>query len=262
MTGPSFGSVTVDLQGATAVVSGGSSGIGAAISHRLAEAGAAVVVGGRNAERTEAVVSEIVSAGGRATAVLGDVADPETSIMMIDAATELFGPVDIVVNAAGVIHRGDATETDVNDWRHVMSINVDGTFFLSRAAVQHMRGRGGSIINISSTCGLVGAAGLAAYCASKGAVTNLTRAMALDHAAEGIRINAICPGAVDTPMLAFGADDPDAIRTVHEENLALIPEGRIPEPDEVAELVLFLCSDGARHINGANLSLDGGYTAQ
>lgn len=262
MTGPSFGSVTVDLQGATAVVSGGSSGIGAAISHRLAEAGAAVVVGGRNAERTEAVVSEIVSAGGRATAVLGDVADPETSVMMIDAATELFGPVDIVVNAAGVIHRGDATETDVNDWRHVMSINVDGTFFLSRAAVQHMRGRGGAIINISSTCGLVGAAGLAAYCASKGAVTNLTRAMALDHAAEGIRINAICPGAVDTPMLAFGADDPDASRTVHDENLALIPEGRIPEPDEVAELVLFLCSDGARHINGANLSLDGGYTAQ
>lgn len=270
MTSRPFGALTVDLQGAVAVVSGGSSGIGAAISRRLASAGAVVVVGGRDAARSDAVVSAIVEAGGRAVAVLGDVADPDTSNIMIATATDTFGPVDIVVNAAGVIHRGDATETSDDDWRHIMSINVDGTFFLSRAAIAAMRSsgagstgsRGGTIVNVSSTCGLVGAAGLAAYCASKGAVTNLTRAMALDHAAEGIRINAICPGAVDTPMLAFGADGPDEVAAVYEENLGLIPEGRIPSADEVADLVLFLCSDGARHINGANLSVDGGYTSQ
>ncbi|NCG23163.1 MAG: SDR family NAD(P)-dependent oxidoreductase, partial [Actinobacteria bacterium] len=194
--------LSVDLTGKVAVVSGGSSGMGAAICERFASSGATVVVGGRDPERTDAVVAGLNAAGATAMAWLGDVSDSAVADGMIAAAVQTCGGVDIVVNAAGVIHRTDALGTDDDDWHRVMSTNVDGTFFLSRAAIPALRERGGGVvINISSTCGLVGSAGLVAYCASKGAVTNLTRAMALDHAAEGIRINAICPGSVDTPML-------------------------------------------------------------
>lgn len=253
----------VDLSGRVAVVSGGSSGMGAAISERLAGSGAAVVVGGRNLDRTVAVVDAITATGGRAVAGLGDVANSADAAALIDVGVESFGGVDLVINAAGVIHRADAMGTSDDDWARIMSINVDGTFFLSRAAIPALRARGGGVIvNISSTCGLVGSANLAAYCASKGAVTNLTRAMALDHAAEGIRINAICPGSVDTPMLVSEHPEGTTVDDVFARNLASIPEGRIPEPSEVADLTLFLCSDAARHIHGANLSLDGGYTAR
>jgi meso-butanediol dehydrogenase / (S,S)-butanediol dehydrogenase / diacetyl reductase len=255
--------LSVDLTGKVAVVSGGSSGMGAAICERFASSGATVVVGGRDPERTDAVVAGLNAAGATAMAWLGDVSDSAVADGMIAAAVQTCGGVDIVVNAAGVIHRTDALGTDDDDWHRVMSTNVDGTFFLSRAAIPALRERGGGVvINISSTCGLVGSAGLVAYCASKGAVTNLTRAMALDHAAEGIRINAICPGSVDTPMLVSEHPEGRTAADVFASNLASIPEGRLPDPVEVADLALFLCSNASRHINGANLSLDGGYTAQ
>lgn len=253
----------VDLNGKIAVVSGGSSGMGAAICERLAASGAAVVVGGRDEGRVASVVDLVHAGGGRAVAGLGDVANSAEAAALIDIAVEAFGGIHIVVNAAGVIHRADALGTSDDDWARVMSVNVDGTFFLSRAVVPVLREQGGGVIvNISSTCGLVGSAGLVAYCASKGAVTNLTRAMALDHASEGIRINAICPGSVDTPMLVSEHPEGTTADEVFARNLASIPEGRIPEPSEVADLALFLCSDAARHLHGANLSLDGGYTAQ
>lgn len=253
----------VDLNGKVAVVSGGSSGMGAAVCERLADSGASVLVGGRDEARTAAVVDAVLAAGGDAVAARGDVADSAQAASLVDTAVDAFGGLDIVVNAAGVIHRADAGGTSDDDWHRVMSINVDGTFFLSRAAIPVLRDRGGGVIvNISSTCGLVGSASLVAYCASKGAVTNLTRAMALDHAAEGIRINAICPGSVDTPMLVSEHPPGTTPDEVFARNLASIPEGRIPEPSEVADLTLFLCSDAARHVHGANLSLDGGYTAQ
>ncbi len=255
--------LSVDLTGKVAVVSGGSSGMGAVVCERFAASGATVVVGGRNSERTAGVVARVESTGGAALAWIGDVADSTNADGMIAAAVEAFGGIDIVINAAGVIHRADAGGTSDDDWHRVMSANVDGTFFLSRAAIPVFRRRGGGVIvNISSTCGLVGSAGLAAYCASKGAVTNLTRAMALDHASEGIRINAICPGSVDTPMLVSEHPEGRTAADVFESNLASIPEGRIPDAIEVADLALYLCSNAGRHMNGANVSLDGGYTAQ
>ena len=146
----------VDLSGRVAVVSGGSSGMGAAISERLAGSGAAVVVGGRNLDRTVAVVDAITAAGGRAVAGLGDVANSAEAAALIDVGVESFGGVDLVINAAGVIHRADAMGTSDDDWARVMSINVDGTFFLSRAAIPALRARGGGVIvNQSSMAAVV-----------------------------------------------------------------------------------------------------------
>ena len=137
-------------------------------------------------------------------------------------------------------------------------------FYVSRAAVPELRASGGgSIVNVSSTCGLVGSTALAGYCATKGAVISLTQAMALDHAAENIRVNAVCPGAVDTPMLRSGREKaPMTDFTIIAMNEQGIPQGRVPGPDEVAGVVAFLASDAARHITGTALPIDGGYTAQ
>jgi 2,3-dihydro-2,3-dihydroxybenzoate dehydrogenase len=244
-----------------ALVTGATSGIGRACALRLAADGFAVVVGGRNSERATEVVDEITAAGGTATTALGDVAEPGYGEAAVAATVAAHGRLDVLVNAAGVITRSDAEGTTDDEWHRVMSTNVDGLFRASRAALPAIRAAGGgSIVNISSTNGLVGGSGLAAYCASKGAVTNLTRAMALDHAAEGIRVNAVCPGAVDTRMLY--SERSDTIDEVRDMNLPDIPEGRIPDGSEVAELVAFLADDRSRHITGANTSIDGGYTAQ
>jgi 2,3-dihydro-2,3-dihydroxybenzoate dehydrogenase len=244
-----------------ALVTGATSGIGRACALRLAADGFAVVVGGRSSERATEVVDEITAAGGTATTALGDVAEPGYGEAAVAATVAAHGRLDVLVNAAGVITRSDAEGTTDDEWHRVMSTNVDGLFRASRAALPAIRAAGGgSIVNISSTNGLVGGSGLAAYCASKGAVTNLTRAMALDHAAEGIRVNAVCPGAVDTRMLY--SERSDTIDEVRDMNLPDIPEGRIPDGSEVAELVAFLADDRSRHITGANISIDGGYTAQ
>jgi len=242
-----------------ALVTGATSGIGRACALRLAADGFTVVVGGRDGTRAAAVVAEIEAAGGTASTALGDVAEPGYGDGAV-AALAAHGRLDVLVNAAGVITRADAEGTTDEEWHRVMSTNVDGLFRTSRAALGALRtAGGGAIVNISSTNGLVGGPGLAAYCASKGAVTNLTRAMALDHAHEGIRINAVCPGAVDTNMLYSERDD--SIDEVRSMNIGGIPEGRIPGGDEIAHMVSFLADDRSRHVNGANISVDGGYTA-
>ena len=244
-----------------ALVTGATSVSGRACALRLAADGFAVVVGGRSAERAAEVVDEITAGGGTATTALGDVAEPDYGDAAVAATVAAHGRLDVLVNAAGVITRSDAEGTTDDEWHRVMSTNVDGLFRASRAALPAIRAAGGgTIVNISSTNGLVGGAGLAAYCASKGAVTNLTRAMALDHAAEGIRVNAVCPGAVDTRMLY--SEGSGTVEEVRAKNLPDIPEGRIPDGSEVAELVAFLADDRSRHITGANISIDGGYTAR
>jgi len=244
-----------------ALVTGATSGIGRACALRLADDGFTVVVGGRNEARATDVVDEIIAAGGTASTALGDVTDPAYGDTAVATAIADHGRLDVLVNAAGVITRADAEGTSDDEWHRVMSTNVDGVFRTSRAAVPAMRvSGGGAIVNVSSTCGLVGNAGLVAYCASKAAVSNMTRAMALDHAAEGIRINAVCPGAVDTDMLYSERDD--SVEEVRSMNLPGIPEGRLPAGEEVAHVVSFLADERSRHVNGANVSVDGGYTAQ
>lgn len=256
------------LAGTVAVISGATSGIGRATAICLAARGARVVVGGRNAEAAEQAVTAVAEAGGQAMAVLGEITDPAYSTAVIDAAVSTFGGLDIIVNAAGTITRSTAEHTSDDDYRRVMAVNVDGTFFLSRAAIPALRERGsGSIVNIASNVGLVGAAGLAAYCASKGAVVLLTQSMALEHAAEGIRVNAVCPGAVDTPMLRLEREAAIAAGEMTEADILaaneqLIPQGRVADAHEIAELVAFLASTASAHITGTAIPIDGGYLAQ
>lgn len=252
------------LKGKTALVTGATSGIGAAVSRTLAAAGAAVVVVGRDQTKAMACVEEIVGQGGKAHYVVGDVTNSAFADEAVTFAVDRFERLDTLVNAAGVIHRGSVEETSDEAWRWVMATNVDGLFYMSRAAVPVMRasGSGGSIINLASNVGLVGCPSLAAYCASKGAVVQLTRAMALDHAAENIRVNAVCPGAVDTPMLVSGRESSGlSPEEVLARNVAEVPQGRIPKPEEIADLIAFLASDASRHITGAAIPIDGGYTA-
>ena len=251
----------IDLTGKAALVTGATSGIGAETARVLAKAGAKVMVAGRRGDAAIAVCKGIAASGGAAEHVLGEVASPEFAARAVKATEERFGRLDILANIAGVICRGTVEETSDADWAAMMSVNVTGIFCMSRAAIPAMRRvSGGSIINLGSNVGLVGCAGLAAYCASKGAVVNLTRAMALDHAAEGIRVNSVNPGAVDTPMLVsgHGGAEPDAIR---EANRASIPQGWLPAPIEVANAIAFLASDLSSHITGTALPIDGGYNA-
>ncbi len=252
----------MDLLGKTALVTGGTSGIGAATARVLAEAGANVVVAGRNEGAAKELCNEISREDRHATYALGDVVDPAFAASAVSVAERRFGELHVLVNAAGAIVRGAVEGTTDKDWNRVLSVNVTGTFFMSRAAIPALRrSGGGSIVNLGSTVGLVGCQNLAAYCASKGAVVNLTRAMALDHAHENIRVNVVCPGAVDTPMLVSGRGDavPDQVR---EANRASIPQRWLPGPMEIANAVAFLASDLSKHVTGAALPVDGGFTAE
>ena len=252
----------MDFLGKTALVTGGTSGIGAATARVLAEAGANVVVAGRNEGAARELCHEISGEDRQATYVLGDVVDPEFAAAAVSDSENRFGGLHVLVNAAGAIARGTVEETSDDEWNRMLSVNVTGTFFMSRAAIPALRrSGGGSIVNLGSTAGLFGCPDLAAYCAGKGAIVNLTRAMALDHAHESIRVNAICPGAVDTPMLVSGRGDvaPDHVR---EANRVSIPQGWLPGPIEVANAIAFLASDLSRHVTGTALPVDGGFAAK
>lgn len=244
------------------LVTGATSGMGAETAVQLAQNGARVMLFGRNESRAAEVKKRISDSGGIAEVCIGDITESSSADNAVATTVKHFGRLDGLVNAAGMIYRGNADQTSDEDWRVSMATNVDGSFFMSRAAVRVME-FGGSIVNFASTCGLVGAAGLTAYCVTKGAIVQLTRAMALDHAADNIRVNSVCPGAVDTPMLLSGHERTGASKDqVFENNLAEIPQGRIPAPEEIASVVVFLCSDASRHITGVNIPVDGGYTAQ
>jgi meso-butanediol dehydrogenase/(S,S)-butanediol dehydrogenase/diacetyl reductase len=241
-----------------ALVTGASSGIGAAIAIELADAGWGVMAAGRDEGRLEEVadVSENIATWA------GDLDDSATCNELVTEAIDEFGRIDCLVNSAGILLRGTAAETTDDDWRDTMSINLDVPFFLSRAAMPHLISSAGSIVNISSDWGLRAGSRAVSYCVSKGGLIQLSKAMALDHARDGVRVNAICPGDVDTPMLAEAAaaldvDVSDFLQQTAEQS----PNGRVAEPGEIAALVVFLASDAARHITGTAIPIDGGGTA-
>ncbi|MBK5268974.1 MAG: SDR family oxidoreductase [Acidimicrobiia bacterium] len=246
-----------DFTGRVAIVTGGASGMGAATSALLAERGATVIVVDQNND----LASKVCESLHLPSPIIGDVSDSAFCNATIAGAIATHGRLDVLVNAAGVIVRSVAATTSDDEWRRVMSVNVDGTFFMCRAAVRAMAGTGGAIVNFGSIWGDLGAAGVAAYCASKGAVHNLTRALAIEHASGGIRVNAVCPGEVDTPMLRSERTGP-VTDDMLEDIAATVPMGRLAQPAEVAEVVAFLASDRSSYMTGALVSVDAGYGAR
>ena len=240
------------------LVTGASSGIGAAIAIAFAEAGWDVMAAGRDEGRLE----EVADVSAKIVTWSGELAESEDCDELVRDTLDEFGHLDCLVNNAGVIVRANVGDTSDEEWRYTMAINLDVPFFLSRAALPHLLLAEGSIVNIASDWGLRGGERAAAYCASKGGIVLLTKAMAKDHAREGLRVNAICPGDVDTPMLAAEADEQGMELDAYlEEAAEESPNGRVATPEEIAGLALFLASDAATHITGAAIPIDGGVTA-
>ena len=248
----------MNFTGKTALITGAASGMGAATAREFRAAGGQVVIVDRNEQLAAQVAGEI-DAG---LPVVGDVSDPAFCAHAVETALQRHGRLDVLVNAAGIIVRADALATSDEQWQRVMNVNVNGVFYMSRAAIGPMKRQGhGVIVNFGSIWGSVGAAGVVAYCASKGAVHQITRAMALDHARDGIRINAVCPGEVNTPMLASERSQPVTAELM--QRIAdSVPAGRLAEPVEIARVVLFLASDAASYMTGAMVNVDAGYTAR
>jgi len=252
----------IDLSHRAAIVTGAGSGIGQATAMLLAEAGASVVVVGRNAEHLAALARDLRRRGTLHAVVRGDVAHQATARRAVAACVRRFGRLDILVNNAGTAMMKSVPETSLAEWNHVLATNLTSVYLFSHFAIPEMeRLGGGSVINVASEAGIVGFRGYAAYSASKAAIVNLSRAMALDHAARGIRVNSVCPGSIETPLLeayyrAF--PDPAAER---EADAAAHPLG-IGQPADVAWGILYLASDQARYVTGHALVIDGGFTAQ
>lgn len=241
-----------------ALVTGASSGIGTAVTRMLADNGYRVMAAGRDRERTEALRDYSPDI----CTWVGDIATASACTELVSQCIATMGELDLLVNNAGIYFQADAENTSDEIWSSTIAINLNAVFFLSRESLPHIRQSRGVILNIASDWGLEGGPRAVAYCASKGGVVMMTRAMALDHAHEGIRINAICPGDVDTPMLyAEAAARGIGAQEALQEAARLSPTGRVTSADEVAALVVFLASDVAAQINGAAIPIDGGNTA-
>lgn len=242
------------LQDKVAFVTGGGTGIGAATAVRFAQEGATVVVCGRRREPLDAVVASIVAAGGKAEAVVADVSDEAGFTGALADCAARHGRLDILVNNAMAYTWGSIEETSTADWHANFGTSVDGTFWGTRSAMKLMKGKGGSIINLSSICGTLGTPWMSGYSAAKAAVLNFSRAAAAEGAPHGIRVNVVIPAVVETPATAGMLAD-EASRKNTEK---LIPMGRVGQPEELANAILFLASDEASYITGAALPVDGG----
>ncbi len=245
------------MQGKVALVTGAGTGIGAATAIRFAEEGATVVICGRRQAPLDEVVMQIKAAGGQAEAVQADVSDEAGFTADIEAAAQRHGRLDVLVNNAMAYSWGAIEATSTADWHSNFSTSVDGTFWGTRAAMRLMKARGGSIINVSSICGLLGTAHMAGYSAAKAAIINFSRAAAAEGAAGGIRVNVVIPAVVETPATAGMLSDEAARKSTEK----LIPMGRVGQPEELANAILFLASDEASYITGAALPVDGGRSA-
>ncbi|SDT32911.1 NAD(P)-dependent dehydrogenase, short-chain alcohol dehydrogenase family [Friedmanniella luteola] len=264
MTHREGGEVATGLEGRVALVTGAAGGIGAAIALALAADGARVVVA--DVADGTGSVDAVVAAGGEALAVRCDVSDPGQVAAAVDATLQRFGALDTLVNDAGISGgSGLLHETDVEDWLRTVAVNLTGPFLCTRAAMPHLLASGrGRVVNIASTYGLVGAPGAPAYCATKGGVVNLTRQLAVDYSPLGVRVNAICPGYVDTDMggyrASLGPEGSAEANRRRESAAALQPIGRQAQAEEIARVAAFLVSDASSFMTGAVIPVDGGCT--
>jgi NAD(P)-dependent dehydrogenase (short-subunit alcohol dehydrogenase family) len=250
------------LRGKVAVITGGTSGIGEATALLLAREGAKVVITGRNENRGREVVNKIASEGGQAKFVQADVRLSEDCKRAVDETIHTYGRLDILFNNAGVFYAHNALDCSEEEWDLQVDVNLKGTFLMSKHALPGMIAQGGGvIINNSSGWGLVGGDKAVAYCASKGGVVLLTKAMAIDHGREGIRVNCICPGDVETPMLPEDARFRGLKWEDYIAGCANRPMGRVGTADEIAKVALFLASDDSSFMTGAAIAVDGGGTA-
>ena len=248
------------LENKVALISGGARGMGAAEAKLFASEGAKVVIGDILEDEGRRTEAEINEAGGECVFVRLDVTNEAAWQEAVATAVQRFGKLDILVNNAGVLSRGTLEDTTVEEWDRVMDINAKGVFLGTKTAIPEMRkAGGGSIVNTSSISGLVGQATMRpVYNASKGAVRIFTKSAAIQYAKEGIRVNSVHPGAVDTPMVEYRLGNPELQAQAN----ARSPMGRTAQPEEIAYGVLYLASDEASFVTGSELVIDGGFTAQ
>jgi meso-butanediol dehydrogenase / (S,S)-butanediol dehydrogenase / diacetyl reductase len=251
------------LENKVCIITGAGSGIGRASALLFAQEGARLAIADKKAASAEKVAGECARKGAQAITIEVDVANAAAVERMIARTLEKFGRLDVLVNNAGYGITGSVVETDPDAWDALIAVNVRGVFLCSKYAIPAMkRSGGGAIVNTASVVAAVGIANRAAYCASKGAVAALTRAIAVDHVADGIRCNAVAPGTIDTPYfdeILKKSADPQAVRKALAARQLL---GRLGTPDEIAAGILFLASDESRFATGTILTIDGGMTAQ
>ncbi|WP_088034166.1 SDR family NAD(P)-dependent oxidoreductase [Evansella clarkii] len=245
------------LEGKVAVITGGASGIGEYTARAMVEEGAKVVVSDMNDDLGNTLVEDLNTNGQNAVYVHADVTSEADAEKMINTAVTEFGKIDILFNNAGIGALRASEDLPLDEWRKVISVNLDGVFLTAKHAIKAMqKNGGGNIVNNASILGHVGQAQTAAYTAAKGGVVNMTRALAVEYAQQNIRVNAVCPGYIETPLLSQLDED------MKNHLVSLHPIGRLGRPEEVAKAVVFLASNDASFVTGANLLVDGGYTAQ
>ena len=250
------------LSGKVALITGGGTGIGRAIALAFAREGASVAVAGRRLEKLREVIVEVQKAGGAGLAMECDVTRARDVERAVKGTVERFGRLNVLVNNAGTLHVSTVEGISEEEWDRMMTVNLKGPFLMSRAVLPEFRKcGGGAIVNIGSVLGLVAVKDRAAYCASKGGVTMLTKAMAIDHAEEKIRVNSICPSIVETELVKGVFNETEQGRALRKARIATIPLGRIGSPADVAEMAVFLASEESSWLTGAAIPLDGGLTA-
>lgn len=245
-----------------AIITGGTSGIGLATAITLLEAGASVALIGRQEEKGQVVLQQLARYGSKVCFIQGDISKTQDCQKVIDQTVATFGHLDIVINSAGIYMEKAIGDVEEDEFDQMMNSNIKGTYFICKYALPYLRqAGGGAIVNISSDAGINGNCLCTAYCASKGAVTTFTKALALESIHYGIRANCVCPGDVDTPMLQKQLADVDNPKEYLRDMASIYPIGRIAQPQEIANVVCFLASDAASFVNGAVWTVDGGLTA-
>jgi 2-deoxy-D-gluconate 3-dehydrogenase len=247
------------LTGKNALVTGSQTGLGAGIAIALAQAGANVVVHGKDSSGIDEVSAAVSAAGGRTAPIIGDVSDPKTCDDLVAFTVRELGSIDILVNNAGIIRRSPAAEFSTKDWMDVIEVNLNAVFRLSQLAGRHMLQQGsGKIVNIASLLSFQGGVFVPSYAAAKGAVAQLTKALANEWGPKGINVNAIAPGYMATNNTAALRKDPERSRQI----LGRIPAGRWGEPSDLAGAAVFLCSSASNYVHGHILVVDGGWLAR